>query len=287
MVDVFTSINLGACRTRRVSSQTGRGDSSEYGSPAFQPGPNAMFSFQADEVCRMSRLVYESALSLGFDLYIYSYQAPKLIGALPFPAKHLDARTILSEDLFRPDADGSWENFTNLFQMAALYQHGGLWLDNDYILLKDIANTEYLGISDEHPERIGPLPYLLRLPPKSKFAAAGLAIANTAYVERRLRPREKTFRKLAKLWPKSQSNLLDFDDYCPISKSELDLVLCESPANAPFVFEYYGGIHLWQSDWAQYDLYPGSGFQVASPYEILWRMHFSSGALAHVVRSVD
>jgi len=287
VLDVFNIANPVACRTRKTGSQLGRGDSSEYGSPEFIPGPNAVFSFQADEVCRLARLAYESVLSLGFDLYVYSYQLPKLIGALPYPAKHVDARTILPDHLFRPDADGSWESFTNLFQLTALHKHGGLWLDNDYIMLKDVGNAPTLGIADNHPESSGPLPYVVRLPPGSRFAAAGMKLARDEYKRPRPKPRERTFRKISSFWPKSGAELLDFDLYCPISSSELDLVLCQTGAGLGLPLDELGGIHLWQSDWAKYDLYPGSGFQVSSPYEILWRMHFSSGACSHVVRSID
>lgn len=228
-----------------------------------------MFSFQPDNVSRLARLSYESMIEQGYSVSIYSYEAPREIGALPIPAEHIDARQVVPEELVFRDSNGGWEGFTNLFQFAALHKHGGLWIDNDYVLLRRLAGVGALAIQGESIRT--PLPYILRVPARSAFAARGIELAGKYRNEPN--PRELTCSKLGKEWAELRARKLPPAKYCPIHPSELQQVLQVSD----FKLSRVSGLHLWQREWRRQEIGFGAGFPTDSTYEILWRELFCSG----------
>lgn len=235
----------------------------------FVPGPSAVFSFQPDNVCRLSRLSYESMIEQGYDVSVYSYENPQEIGALPTPAEHIDARQIVPEELVFRDADGGWEGFTNLFQFAALYKHGGLWIDNDYVLRTRLAGVGVVAIQGENDAT--PLPYVIRLPARSAFAAKGIELAGR--YRNGLHPRETTYQELRTEWEELHPRKLNPRRFCPIQRTELHQVL----QNSDFKLAGVRGLHLWQQEWRRQQIGFGAGFPAGSTYEILWRGLFGFG----------
>lgn len=246
----------------------------------FRPGPLAVCSLQLDTVQRMARLSYESMITLGYDVYVYSYESASDIQALPVPAQHLDARHILPESAVFMDADGAWDGFTNLFQFQSLWKHGGLWIDNDYVLLRSLPTSRLLGIGTDQEF----FPYLLRLPPRSELAARGLELAEK--YKHRSDPREKTCRVLRSSWLELRPTLLDPGQYLPLPATATAQLLISSDyvtttEQGPCSLrerilseETVGGVHLWQPEWTRREFPVGSGTSDSCLYQLLWRLFF-------------
>lgn len=90
-----------------------------------------------DSLPELSYLALKSMLLVGHDVTLYTYKHLKNI---PDGVNVVDANTILDESKIFKYKHGhkTYSGFANLFRLKRLYEYGGIWLDLDIILIRNI-----------------------------------------------------------------------------------------------------------------------------------------------------
>lgn len=223
-----------------------------------------------DLMTRMERLSIESCLSAGYNFRLYSYSPRDLCGALPKPAELVDAESILPREFCVPDQSGSYAWFQLAFMCAALFKHGGLWVDPDYVLTRQLPDAPFLALQAHEPAQI----YLhaLRLPAGSALAqyAAEAAIAAKDPTEYDC----SVAQTLQESWPQRKDAILvPWERGCPYRREQADLVINQAPEIQP---EFVYGYKLWRDAWEHEDCTPSSKFAQCTLFEQLWSLYFGA-----------
>jgi len=227
------------------------------------------FSLHLQPITRMERLSIESCLSAGYEHHAYVYGSQRWLGVLPVPAEYKDGAEIVPEDELTRDKDPKHQNFRLRFMCAALFRHGGVWVDNDYVLTQPLPKSPFLAVRD--PDRHGLSPYLLRLP-------AGSAIAQRAVdsAENELEESDKPVADLMDVihdhWPtRPDATILTAAQGCPFGRDMSHMMINPTPELDQ---ENVYGYKLWRNAWERGDTTPASKFSLMAPYEQLWSRYF-------------
>lgn len=231
-----------------------------------------VFSLQLQPVTRMERLSVESFLDAGYNYTLYAYDADRRFGVIPLPAEYADANQILPQSLCVPDRDGSYRTFTALFQFAALYKHGGLWADTDYVILRQLPEQDHLAIRDDDGTL---LPYLLRLPRESALAQVGMVWANERLSKAGHDNRCTIMENLVFGWPQKPEDAIQIPvaNGCPVRETDFNAVI--EPMGLVLDEKAYG-YKLWRSRWDCPDCTPDSKFSPDTIIEQLWQRYIGT-----------
>lgn len=234
---------------------------------------NLSFSLHLEPVCRMDRLSIESCLAAGYEHISYTYNDPLKMGQLPLPAVYRDAREILPPPATTADTAVEHRNFRLRFMSAALFKHGGLWVDNDYVLTQRCPETPFLGLMD--PDREGLAPYLLRLPEGSALAKIAIHTADhdlTAEAKPILQPVAKLMDVIRDMWPaRGSTRILSAAEGCPFGHKHARIIIHAAPE---LELERVFGYKLWRRAWEHGDTTPATKFHNMAPFEQLWNCYF-------------
>jgi hypothetical protein len=224
------------------------------------------FSLQLKPVTRMERLSAESCLAAGYDYRLYTYGDPQRYGVIPVPGEYADAREILPACECLPDPDGSYTTFRLRFMCAALFTHGGLWVDTDYVVTRTLPSAPFLAVRQASQLQ----PHALRLPAGSALALMADDLAAEALEAHY--PPSTILETIQENWPaRPDAKILSADEACPIGADQSDLVINPAPRIQP---DLVYGYKLWRSRWEEADCTPDSRFSQSSLFEQLWARHF-------------
>lgn len=224
-------------------------------------------------ITRMERLSVEACLTAGYDFRMYIYGDYQKFGVIPTPGCYADARQILPESECRPDGDGTFRTFQHRFMCAALFTHGGLWVDTDYVLTRALPAAPFLGIVG-HDDRLQT--HALRLPAGSALALmaeeAAIDAANTAREVRQVPFQHQVMSAIYDGWPsRTDAKLLPAALGCPLGPDKTDLVINPAPKIQP---DQVYGYKLWRSLWETEDTSPTTKFHHDAVFEQLWWRYF-------------
>jgi hypothetical protein len=236
--------------------------------------PILSFSLHLRPISRMERLSIESCLAAGYShtAYVYGGATPWL-GALPVPAKYFDAAAILPKRYMRPDASGSFQRSRLRFMCTAMFQHGGIWIDNDYVLTQAFPDTPLLAIAS--PDRHGFTDFALRLPAGSAIAQLAMNFAETALADVK-DPTAVLMDSIKDNWPERHAaSVLSASQGCPFSEKQAAAAISPAPdLDQTGVYGY----KLWRDAWECEDCTPATKFTITAPYEQLWGRYFGMRA---------
>ncbi len=80
--------------------------------------------------------------SAGHKVQVWSYSPSKLSFLLEFGVDLHDAADLISKEFYdRVVAKAEIRYFSDIFRYAVLYEHGGLWMDGDVIMLRPFGSA--------------------------------------------------------------------------------------------------------------------------------------------------
>lgn len=231
--------------------------------------PLLSFSLHLQPISRMERLSIESCIDAGYEHRAYVYESQRWLGVLPVPAEYHDATTILPRKMLLKDIDEEHKAFRLLFMCAALFKHGGLWIENDYVLTRPFPLVPFVAVQD--PDRDCLSPYALRLPPGSAIAQLALDTAETEIAEAK-DPVVRLMSEIQENWPaRRDAKVLTAAEACPFGRKHAQILINPAPELDQ---ENVYGYKLWRHAWERGDTTPASKFHPMAPYEQLWNRYF-------------
>lgn len=230
--------------------------------------PALSFSLHLQPVSRMERLAIESCIDAGYEHRGYAYGDPNKLGTLPVPANYHDANKIFPESMVPKDPEAQ-QKFALAFMCRAMYTHGGLWIDNDYVLTRPMPQSPFLAVRD--PDRDGLSTFALRLPAGSTVARLAMQTAETK-LKKAAFPAVVLMDSILSNWPvRSDARILTAAEACPFGRKHAQMLINPAPELDQ---ERVYGYKLWRHVWEHEDCTPSSKFHHMSPYEQLWGRYF-------------
>ena len=231
--------------------------------------PLLSFSLHLQPISRMERLSIESCIDAGYEHRAYVYESQRWLGVLPVPAMYHDAVEIIPKQVLMQDKDEKHTNFRLLFMCAALFRHGGLWVDNDYVLTQPVPYAPFVAVKD--PDQPGLCPYVLRLPPGSALAQRAVSVAESELADSKT-PVLDLMGAIQANWPaRHDAKILTAAQACPFGLKHAKMLINPAPELDQ---ENVYGYKLWRAGWERDDTTPASKFHHMAPYEQLWSRYF-------------
>jgi hypothetical protein len=101
-----------------------------------------LFSYWQGPITWMERASVQSALNMGYDVTVYSFQPTDLMGQ--GLGKIADARDLMNAPMLERFRKQLPAHFSDLFRVEGLSHGCGTWFDLDVIFLKPLPETPYL-----------------------------------------------------------------------------------------------------------------------------------------------
>lgn len=92
------------------------------------------------KLSKMEKLTINSYLLSGYQFYLYTYNYLDV----PIGTTLMDARDILSTDIFENFKNYPIAYFSDLFRFELLHKKGGYWVDMDMVMLKEYPDDDYV-----------------------------------------------------------------------------------------------------------------------------------------------
>jgi len=232
-------------------------------------------------ITRIERLAIESVIQNHqfTDYHVYTYArtalASQSLPMLPVPAKYCDANVILPQTEFTPDLNGCYAAAKLEFQFRALFTFGGLWVDNDYVLLNKLpAYSFYTYLNNSLHFGV------MQLEKESEFAARAVQYIRQArnIAQKYNKPVNitKILSQLEGIMP-TQYKHIPYADLCSLDPDEAFELLTD-PLHLENSLTYLAnyGVKLYADDWLRAGCTFNTSFSKDALFEVLWTRFYGS-----------